>query len=277
MPAPSPSSPPHEPQIRVLTIGEIETLLAWAAAEGWNPGLNDAPAFQTADPNGFLGAFVDDVMVAAIAAVAYDDAFGFIGLYICHPDWRGQGHGKAVWDAGMSNLGQRTIGLDAVPQQRENYASMGFVASYDTIRMSGTLAPASVADSPAPPLNAILDQDRRCFPASRDAFLHHWLAPPHQTLVQKTNTQLAYAVLRPCIQGAKFGPLFAKTLEAALAILTFRSGLIHIDVPAYQTEFLAALSALGFTPGFRTTRMYRGTAPDIALSQVFGVTSLELG
>ena len=26
----------------------------WAAAEGWNPGLSDAVAFQAADPTGFL-------------------------------------------------------------------------------------------------------------------------------------------------------------------------------------------------------------------------------
>lgn len=264
--------------IRVLTLGEIEILLAWAAAEGWNPGLNDAPAFQAADPNGFLGAFVDDVMVAAIAAVAYDNAFGFIGLYIGHPDWRGQGHGKAVWDAGMSYLGQRTIGLDAVPQQRENYASMGFVASYDTIRMSGTLARNSeVADSLSP-LSAIRELDRQSFPASRDAFLQHWLAPPHHAMVHHVDGQLtASAVVRPCIQGAKLGPLFANTFDTALALLATQSGTIQIDVPTYQTEFLAALSLLGFTPGFRTTRMYRGPAPDIALSNIFGVTSLELG
>ena len=102
--------------IRRLDLAEIGTLLDWAAAEGWNPGLNDAVPFQAADPDGFFGAFVDGTMVAGIAAVAYDETFGFIGLYICHPDWRGQGHGKAVWDAGMAYLGTRTIGLDGVPE-----------------------------------------------------------------------------------------------------------------------------------------------------------------
>src|SRR5215217_6861424 len=119
--------------IRNVTLQEIGTLLDWAAVEGWNPGLDDAAAFQAADPNGFFGAFVDGVMVAVISAVAYDADFGFIGLYICHPDWRGQGHGKAVWDAGMAYLGTRTIGLDGVPEQQANYASMGFVPSYETI------------------------------------------------------------------------------------------------------------------------------------------------
>ena len=125
--------------IRTLALPEIQRLLDWAAAEGWNPGCNDAVAFAAADPNGFYGAFVEGVMVAGIAAIAYDARFGFIGLYICHPDWRGQGHGTAVWAAGMAYLGDRTIGLDGVPAQQANYASMGFATAYQSLRMAGTL------------------------------------------------------------------------------------------------------------------------------------------
>ncbi|RUT86550.1 GNAT family N-acetyltransferase, partial [Mesorhizobium sp. USDA-HM6] len=98
--------------IRVLASQEVEMLVDWAAGEGWNPGFGDAAVFQAADPEGFIGAFVDGQMVAGISAVAYGDRFGFIGLYICRPDRRGEGHGKAVWDAGMARLGNRTIGLD---------------------------------------------------------------------------------------------------------------------------------------------------------------------
>lgn len=263
--------------VRVLDLGEIEQLLSWAAAEGWNPGLYDAPAFQAADPAGFLGAFVADVMVAGIAAVAYDDAFGFIGLYICHPDWRGSGHGKAVWDAGLAYLGQRTIGLDAVPDQMNNYASMGFLPTYETFRMSGTITHpiAAVASTEIDIISAL---ERQCFPARRDRFLHHWRARPHLTLVHSGDDQgSAYAVLRPCVEGAKLGPLFATDVDAATSAVTASAGLLHIDVPGFQTEFLSALLALGFGPGFRTTRMYRGAAPVIRLPFVFGVTSLELG
>ena len=266
--------------IRTLALPEIQRLLDWAAAEGWNPGCNDAVAFAAADRNGFYGAFVDGVMVAGIAAIAYDARFGFIGLYICHPDWRGQGHGKAVWDAGMAYLGARTVGLDGVPEQQANYASMGFVPAYETIRMSGVL-PSHVADDatrPANGIDAIRALDREGFPAARDAFLSHWLAAPNQAVVHQTDGQIdGYAVLRPCLEGSKLGPLFAKTPGVASALLQAVSGPIQIDVPAAQAQFLSVLSAQGFTAGFRTTRMYRGAAPSIQMSQVFGVSSLELG
>lgn len=267
--------------IRTLTLPEIGALLDWAAAEGWNPGLNDAVAFRAADPSGFFGAFVDGRMVAGISAVAYDASFGFIGLYICHPDWRGQGHGKAVWDAGMAYLGERTIGLDGVPEQQANYAAMGFVPAYETIRMSGTLTSDRAANHQIPPvasLEDILDLDRHCFPARRDDFLRAWLAPPNRSMVHREDGAVnGYAVLRPCRSGAKIGPLFAHDMSAALDLLTTVSGPVQIDVPALQTDWLRALAARGLTAGFRTRRMYRGPLPTISLARVFGVSSLELG
>lgn len=131
------------PIIRTLSLAEVATLVDWAAGEGWNPGRQDAAAFHAADPEGFLGAFVGEEMVAGIAAVAYGGDFGFIGLYVCRPDMRGKGYGKAVWDAGMARLSGRTVGLDGVPAQQVNYRSMGFVDDYPTFRWSGRFAGAA--------------------------------------------------------------------------------------------------------------------------------------
>lgn len=265
--------------IRNLTCDEVQTLLDWAGREGWNPGIADAAAFHAADPGGFFGAFVDGAMVAGISAVAYDAKFGFIGLYICHPDWRGQGHGKAVWDAAMTYLGNRTIGLDGVPEQQANYASMGFVAAYQSVRMGGTLPVSSQSSSAATiELSTIAALDAACFPAARPHFLDHWIAPPNRLIVVERAAAVAgYAVMRPCLAGCKIGPIFAADLDVALEILTHAQGAIQIDVPMAQTAWLAALAARGFTPGFGTARMYRGAAPRLAMEQVFGISSLELG
>ena len=43
--------------IRVMTRDDLDLAIAWAAAEGWNPGLADAGCFQAADPAGFLMGF----------------------------------------------------------------------------------------------------------------------------------------------------------------------------------------------------------------------------
>src|SRR5690606_33641464 len=113
-------------EIRTASAAEVALLIDWAAAEGWNPGLDDARLFRLADPEGFLVAVLDGRPVAGISVVASGDAFGFLGLYICRPEHRGRGHGYGVWQAGIARLGDRTIGLDGVVAQQANYARSGF-------------------------------------------------------------------------------------------------------------------------------------------------------
>ncbi|MDX8438519.1 GNAT family N-acetyltransferase [Mesorhizobium australafricanum] len=273
--------------IRSLTANEVETLVDWAAGEGWNPGLGDAAALRAADPEGFIGAFVGGEMMAGISAVAYGPDFGFIGLYICRPDRRGEGHGKAVWDAGMARLGSRIIGLDGVAEQRANYQSMGFVPAYETVRYSGRpvglpgggdVRPVTAAD-----MAGLFAYDRQCFPAPRDAFLREWLRQPRIALSLAGSTGFAgCGVARRCREGFKVGPLFADRTDLALALVAGLSAKIgnealHIDVPASQLAFTAMLQAAGMVAGFTTMRMYKGGKPGNAPSMVFGITTLELG
>ncbi|MGX7872467.1 GNAT family N-acetyltransferase [Mesorhizobium sp. ORM6] len=276
------------PTIRMLSLQELADLIDWAAAEGWNPGLEDAPTFQAADPEGFIGAFVGNEMVAAISAVAYGSDFGFIGLYICRPDMRGKGHGKAVWTAGMARLAGRTIGLDGVEEQRANYESKGFRPIYETIRYSGR--PAALPTGAGRPrmvtrqlMPDIIRYDALCFPAPRRSFLRQWLRPPHHALAATTSRGMAgYAVARPCRSGFKVGPLFADDMQTALELLgdmasACEGGELNIDVPATQVDFIATLEAAGFSRTFSTTRMYKGPPPKLDVDRIFGVTTLELG
>ena len=112
--------------IRPMRRADLDIAIDWAAAEGWNPGLDDADAFLAADPQGFLMGWLGDEPVACISVVAYGAAYGFLGFYICRPEFRGQGHGWALWQAGIARLGDRTIGLDGVVEQQANYARSGF-------------------------------------------------------------------------------------------------------------------------------------------------------
>ncbi len=275
--------------IRRLTSSEVETLVRWAAGEGWNPGLDDAAAFHAADPDGFLGAFVDGALAAGIAAIAYGEAFGFIGLYICSPAFRGQGHGKAVWDAGLAHLAGRTIGLDGVEAQQGNYRSMGFAPRYRTVRWSGPAAPDEGIDDrivavTGALLPAVERFDRRFFPGPRTLFLSAWTGAPRLALALVDGGEVkGYGVVRQCGDGAKIGPLYADDPDMATALLTALAAslpapsTLHIDVPETATAFTDWLRQRGFVRGFETMRMYRGPAPVIEQAGVFGVSTLELG
>ncbi len=272
--------------IRVLTRAELDTLVEWAALEGWNPGLHDAEAFHAADPEGFLGAFVDGDLAAGISAVRYGPDFGFIGLYICRAELRGKGHGKAVWDAGMERLSGCTIGLDAVPAQKANYGRMGFVPAYRTFRYSGRIETAGFDAEirPVKPQDSALIAafDRICFPAPRPSFLRQWTGDGHSALASvRDGAVKGYAVRRPCREGFKIGPLFAEDFETATRLLSALArgcdGDLHLDVPDGNPAFAETLLHAGMSRGFETTRMYRGPAPDMAMSRIFAVTTLELG
>lgn len=260
--------------IRTLDLAGVETLLDWAATEGWNPGVGDAPAFHAADPDGFIGAFVDGEMVAGISAVAYGASFGFVGLYICQPAHRGQGHGRAVWDAAMARLGNRIIGLDGVPEQQANYRKMGFVAAYETIRMTGQPRDLGAAATAVDSVAQIAAIDKVGFPTPRAAFLVEWIKPPRRVLVLDGG----YGAVRPCVSDNKIGPLFAPDTMTALHLLgALSTATVSIDVPVLRTDFLEALIEAGWSSGFSTTRMYRNGTLGPPAGQVFGVTTLELG
>ncbi|GAU85088.1 GNAT family N-acetyltransferase [Bosea sp. BIWAKO-01] len=272
--------------IRKLEMPEVAQLMDWAADEGWNPGLNDAAAFRATDPEGFIGAFVDGEMVAGISAVAYGTSYGFIGLYICRHDMRGCGHGKAVWEAGMARLAGRTIGLDGVDEQFENYRRKGFAPAYRTIRFGGAFSRLPVdsrmVNNVSPDLLLhVMAFDRRVFPESRDTFLRHWLMPPHRACVATSDGAVTgYGVMRKCRSGWKIGALSAIDHATAATLVQHLGsaveGDVYIDVPAARQRFIDMLVGAGLRPGFETTRMYLGRPFPLA-PELFGVTTLELG
>jgi hypothetical protein len=64
--------------IRRMTRDELDTLVEWAACEGWNPGLNDAEMFWATDPDGFVAAEIEGELIGGGSIVAYEKKYGFI-------------------------------------------------------------------------------------------------------------------------------------------------------------------------------------------------------
>jgi hypothetical protein len=52
---------------------------------------------------------------------------------------------------------------------------------------------------------------------------------------------------------------------------------VYIDTPQVNTAALRLANRHGMTRSFETVRMYTNEIPNVDLSRVFGVTSLELG
>ncbi len=269
---------------------DLDAALGWARDEGWNPGLDDAAAFYAQDPTGFLMGWFGTVRIGCISVVKYGADFAFLGLYIVHPAHRGKGYGKRLWDAGLASAPGRTIGLDGVPAQQENYRKSSFGFAHRSARWGGVLSglvarrsyvrPLSAAD-----LTAVSAFDRLRFPGPREAFLAAWLAPSASRQAEgyfEEGRLRGYGAIRRCVTGWKIGPLFAETpviAENLLATLVTTAGTdpVFIDVPEPNRAAIELVQRLGFSPAFETARMYLGSAPTLPLEQIFGITTLELG
>ncbi|WP_422038836.1 GNAT family N-acetyltransferase [Roseibium sp.] len=278
-------------KIRHLSEAEIRIPLDWAMQEGWNPGIEDGPAFYAADPQGFLGGEIGGELITVISAVRYGDAFGFIGFYICRREHRTRGYGHQIWAEAMSHLGSRLMGLDAVNEQTASYAEHGFKSVYRNIRHTGI----SLCDVPMDPRIAPLGHgvfpavnlyDQRFFPAERETFLKQWAAPMLETrkgfaFIEDGDVK-GYGVLRACHEGFKIGPLFADTPEIADTLFRTLAGQVKgqfvvLDTPEPNTAALLLAERYELSPEFETYRMYRGPVPDLPLDQTYGITSFELG
>ena len=276
--------------IRPMTRAELDLGIDWAAAEGWNPGLHDASSFHAADPGGFLVGLLGDEPVGMISVVKYGRGFGFVGLYLVRPAWRGRGHGLALWQAAMQSLHGRLVGLDGVVAQQANYRRSGFVLAYNNVRHEGVPARAAAPDAATVPLaqlpfDEVLRYDAAFFPDDRATFLRGWIAQPGSIALglRHRGGLAGYGVIRPCRIGFKVGPLFADDAEGADRLLRALSAQtpvgarVQLDIPSVNPAALALVAARGMRPVFETARMYSGPVPVLAIDRLYGVTTFELG
>ncbi|WP_443046348.1 GNAT family N-acetyltransferase [Streptomyces sp. NBC_00335] len=282
-------------EINGASAADMALLRDWADEEGWNPGDSDRFAFSVADPGGFLVGRLHGEPVACISAVRYGDGFGFIGFYIARPDVRGQGYGIRLWRAGMERLHGRLVGLDGVVEQQDNYRKSGFRSAWNNVRHEGaplatgqppreTATGVRIVDAATVPFGQLAAYDRRFFPEPRDAFLAAWVGLPGRTALAavRDGRVEGLGVVRPGSGASRIGPLYAADPEVAAALLLRLAertpdGTVAVDVPDAHPRAAALLGGLGLTPTFETARMYTGQEPDLDLTGMYGVTSLELG
>jgi hypothetical protein len=279
--------------VQPMSRAEMDLAFEWAAAEGWNPGLDDADAFFAAAPGGFLVGALGDEPVTCISVVGYGEAFGVLGFHICRPDARGKGYGLETWNAGLARLGPRAVGLDGVPGQQENYRKSGFVLAHRNIRFGGPAGSHEISDKrivevgPQKPVGlagSVAAYDEAFFPGPRRNFTRAWIAPPGRRTVAfvEENAVKGYGCIRPCRDGYRVGPLFADSADIAdrlFAALTsrLRGADVYLDVPEPNLAAVALAGRHGLIPRSETARMYRGPAPASPLDRIYGITSPELG
>lgn len=277
-----------------MSRDELNTAVAWAKAEGWNPGLHDAEVFWQTDAEGFLAFELDGEVIGTGSVVSYGGKFGFMGLFIIRPDYRGRGLGREFWVQRRDFLLNRlepgaAIGMDGVFAMQEFYKRGGFAFSHRNLRMQGIGTSSPYDTSRAVPVNSdkldlLQPIDQRCFGTNRTSFLRMWLTQQDSLSVQYRGESqcLGFGTIRRCIQGWKIGPLFAATPEVAdeifRALNTVALGQpIYLDIPENNSEALKLSRRYAMKECFGCARMYLGEPPELPHEEIYGVTTFELG
>jgi len=274
-------------RIRQMTRAEADIAIAWAAEEGWNPGLHDADAFYQTDPGGFFSVETGGKMIGCVSIVRYDENFMFGGLYIIHPDYREMGIGRAVYDFVIKFAEGYNLGIDGVFAMQPVYQKGGFSFAYRNIRFEGT-GEGTIDNSLVPlrdvPFPRILAYDSMFFPAVRESFLKHFLYQPdcRGFANVEDGTMTGYGFVRKCFNGYKIGPLFAGNPQIAEKLYSALASVadgepVFLDVPEPNTAGIALAKSHGMSEVFGTARMYTREIPELPIQQIFGVTTFELG
>lgn len=279
-------------KIVTLDRDTVETLLQWAEAEGWNPGLDDSSLFFDADPEGYLGVMEGGELASAISVVKQNEHFAFLGLYLCKPEYRGRGLGWKVWQAGMERLAGMTVGLDGVVEQQGNYQKSGFQKAWRNKRFTGPVDYTARSSNDFElrgfedqDLDTVVKLDLDTGGVERKHFLSHWLRPAasRQTMVALRGKKLCGVVtIRQCIEDFKIGPLFAEDSVVAKSLILsaaekMKAGQIIIDVPEINVKANNLAQSMKLKPVFETARMYAGPIPRYSSETMYGVATLELG
>lgn len=282
------SAPIYRPLIR----SELDTVLEWAADEGWNPGRADADAFWAADPNGFVGIELGGELIGSGAIISYNGEVGFMGLFIVKPEWRGRGIGGEFWMYRRDLLRSRlrdgaSIAMDGVFEMQPFYARGGFAFQHRNLRMQGignAGCGTGVRELAEFDFAEVVAFDRRFFGASRPAFLEKWIQPLGGLGVGMAGERglTGLGVVRPCRAGFKIGPLFADSPGTADSIYRALSDhaagkSLFLDVPECSPEAVALAERFAMTEVFGCARMVHGPTPDGVRAGVYGVTTFELG
>jgi GNAT superfamily N-acetyltransferase len=279
--------------LRLMTEDEAYILVGWAADEGWNPGLHDAGIFWATDPQAFVAAELEGELIGGGAITTYGSRFGFMGLFIVRPAFRGRGLGARLWRARLSMLRSRldegaTIGMDGVFDMQDWYARSGFTFSHRSLRFEGVGKAGQPSTGVVPASQAGFERvaayDRRCFPAPRETFLRPWLTQPDSLALAAVDRDrvVGYGVARRCHEGIKIGPLFADDADVAeslyVSLAAFAPGEpVFLDVPEVNAWAMALVRRHRMLAVFGTARMYLGPPPRLDESRIFGITTFELG
>lgn len=262
-----------DPDIRLLTAGELDGALALSVTAGWNQRPADWRMLLQLAPAGAFTAVAVDRIVGTAIGIDYG-TFGWIAMMLVDPAWRGRGLGARLLEAAMGAIPPGIpVRLDATPLGRPLYRRYGFEDEASLTRhvcepsnrrvdAGPGLTPHHVCRLTPADLPAVVALDDRAFGAHRRILLEWALhgAPQYAHAIQ-TAAGTHYCFGRPGRLFDQIGPVVADDesapalVSASLAAAEGRA--VVVDAFDRQTDFTRWLGRQGFSAARPLFRMCR--------------------
>jgi hypothetical protein len=256
--------PNSAPQIKPLTLSDLDGALTLSTTIGWNQRAEDWRMLLHIAPAASFAAVANGRVVGTAIGIDYG-RFGWIAMMLVDPAYRGRGLGARLLERAMTALPPTLpIRLDATPLGRPLYQRFGFE---DDVVLSRHVADAPAGEDLAVPqaagarirpltaaqLPSVAEQDAHVFGGDRRRVLE-WMmdrAPEYAWVAHDSSGRPQYCLGRAGRIFDQIGPVVARDAEVAKALVG--AALRHaatkpvvIDAfDAHQT-FTASLRSAGF-------------------------------
>lgn len=281
-----------EPEIRVMTYGDIEFAMRLQDMVGWGNTRADVERSLYYEPQGCFVASIDRVDVGIVNSFLYGDV-GFIGNLIVLPDTRGKGVGAALMKGAIERLtreGAGTIRLDGVQKAVPLYERLGFKGEYWSLRYTGTAKKAphhSIEPMRKEDIEQVAKLDRRFFGLDRAQKLrrvqHDF--PELCFKASKGGVIHGFIMAKPGVSNVRVGPWICdpKKPEYTEPLLNALSSQVDgrklwVGIPEMNKASIKIIEAKDFTQMPSSLRMSYGAHKKVEdVSGIFGIGAPDKG
>ncbi|HVF27138.1 MAG TPA: GNAT family N-acetyltransferase [Pyrinomonadaceae bacterium] len=284
----------RDEQIEIRPLGgeDVPVAMRLKNLARWNQTEEDWQRLLNLDPRGCFAATIGGQVVATTTTTTYERHLAWIGMVLVDPDYRRRGIATRLMRGALEYLrGEKvaTVKLDATPDGRPVYESLGFEVELLIERWSGvarTVASSDCTKLDASILPEVFALDRRAFGADRSKLIE-LLVSDATTALSVSNgldRQLnGYALSRRGTTAAYVGPVVASDAATATALLDgvlnqLAGEQVYVDVNTAFASGTRELAARGFVKQRDLIRMRYGEKNGAGTSPtVFAIAGPEVG
>ncbi|HZR66733.1 MAG TPA: GNAT family N-acetyltransferase [Terriglobales bacterium] len=278
-------------KIRRLSVADIPAGLELSALAGWNQTAEDWRMLLWLAPEGCFGMEVNGRVVGTATLICYGKELGWIGMVLTHPEFRGRGFAKRLFEHVLQRAdvaGICTLKLDATDHGKPLYEKYGFRSEQTVERWGGKLSEVGVTGCERFTKHGELDME--AFGADRSELLR-MLAVRGNCI----SSDAGFLMTRPGTIASYLGPCAARDQESAMDLfhvvlqrgvgdIVGSGGLTDTQTREWYWDLLPKNESavelalkLGFTPRRKLTRMFRGQELRARDEFVYAIAGFEMG